>query len=91
MLIGYSENLTSRRQAQKYRALVNCSNYIDKVDAGVEGVARVIELYNKTLADYNESIEVVNAEISEVTDLVCSVRTESIAATILAIVKNLFN
>ena len=91
MLIGYSENLTSRRQAQKYRALVNCANYIDKVDAGVEGVARVIELYNKTLAEYNESIEVVNAEISEVTDLICSVRTESIAATILAIVKNLFN
>ena len=91
MLIGYSENLTSRRQAQKYRALVNCANYIDKVDAGVEGVARVIELYNKTLADYNESIEVVNAEISEVSDIVCSVRTESIAATILAIIKNLFN
>ena len=91
MLIGYSENLTARRQAQKYRALVNCSNYIDKVDTGVAGVAEVVELYYKTLAEYTESIEVVNDDISNVVDVVCSVRTESISSTILAIMKNLFN
>ena len=91
MLIGYTENLTSRRQAQKYRALVNCANYADLVDEGVEGVAKALALYEKTLAEYNESIAPVNAEISEVSDVVCSVRTESIAATILAIIKNLFN
>ena len=91
MLIGYSANLTSRRQAQKYRALVNCANYIDKVDTGVEGVAKVVEQYYKTLAEYNEDIAGVNAEVSEVTNVVYSVRTESIAATVLAIIKNLFN
>ena len=91
MLIGYAENLTSRRQAQKYRALVNCANYVDLVDEGVEGVAKALALYEKTLAEYNETISPVNAEISEVSDVVCSVRTESVAATILAIIKNLFN
>ena len=91
MLIGYAENLTSRRQAQKYRALVNCANYADLVDEGVEGVAKALALYEKTLKEYNDSIAPVNAEISEVSDVVCSVRTESIAATILAIIKNLFN
>jgi hypothetical protein len=91
MLIGYSEYLTSKRMAQKYRALVNCSNYIDKVDTGVEGVAEIVELYYETLAEYTASIEDVNGNVSEVTDVVVAVRTESIPATILAIVKNLFN
>jgi hypothetical protein len=66
-------------------------NCIDGISEDVKGVAAALKTYNEGLAEYNESILPVNNEISEASDVVCSVRTHSVPATILAIFKNLMN
>ena len=92
MFVGYSKNLTSKRQAQKYRALVNCAKCIEiGVDEGVSGVKKAMETYNEALAEYNASIGAVNGEISEISDVVSAVRSNSIASTVLAIIKGFFS
>ena len=92
MFVGYSKNLTSKRQAQKYRALVNCAKCIEEgVDEGIDGVKKAMETYNEALAEYNASIGAVNGELSEVTDVVSAVRSNSVASTVLAIIKRIFN
>jgi len=92
MFIGYTKTLsTSTRKAQVYRALVNCGMYVDGLDEGVEGVSSAISAYEKKLAAYNEEIATVNGDVSNTVDIVCSVRSNSIAATVLAVVKSLFN
>ncbi len=91
IFLGYAESLRrDTRQAQIYQALVNCSKYVDKLDTGVAGVAAALELYEEKLLEYNESIEPINSEISTVTDVVSSFRTNSISATVLAVLKNIF-
>ena len=88
MLISYVENLNSaRRRSQTFRALTNCKAYIDLVDVGVKGVAAAVADYNEALAEYQEWITPVNSEISQSTDVVCSLRSNSVASTILAVVK----
>ena len=88
MFIGYANDAASaRRQAQKFRALVRCANYADKVDVGIAGVAAALDKYNEALASYNESIAPARAEISEIGNVVCALRTESVPAPVLAIVK----
>lgn len=90
MFVNYVNNLNAAtRQAQKYRALVNCAKYIDYIDAGVEGVEEALATYNQELSDYIELVAPINADISDINDAVCAVRSESISATVLAIVKNL--
>ncbi len=92
LFVGYANTLKSaKRQAHVFRALVNCADYVDKIDTGVSGVAKALEIYNQKLAEYNETVEPVNSEISEVADVVCSVRTGSIATTVLAVIKSIFN
>ena len=92
MFVGYSKNLTSKRQAQKYRALVNCAKCIEiGIDEGVSGVKKAMETYNEALAEYNASIGAVNGEISEISDVVSAVRSNSIASTVLAIIKGFFS
>jgi hypothetical protein len=82
---------SARRTAQKYRALVNCAKYVDKIDAGVEGVADALKTYEKVLGDYNEQIGAVNGEIEQAVDAACAVRTNSVAAAVLAIIKSIFS
>ena len=90
LFIGYVSNLKSaRRQAQKFRALVNCMNCIDGISEDVSGVTAALKTYNEGLAAYNEDIAPANSEIAEVSDVVCSLRTHSISATILAIIQSL--
>lgn len=92
IFVGYVNALKdARRQAQIYRALVRCAAYADIVDTGVSGVAKALETYNAKLAEYNASIEPQNSEISEVADAVCALRSNSIAATVLAVIKNIFS
>ena len=91
MLISYVENLNSaRRRSQTFRALTNCKAYIDLVDAGVAGVGDAIADYNEALANYQAGINPVNSEITQSTDIVCSLRSVSIASTVLAVVKTIF-
>lgn len=91
LFVGFAKTLaTSTRKAQVYRALVNCGTYVDGVDEGVEGVTDAIKTYENKLAAYNEEIAAVNGDVSNVIDVVCSVRSNSIAATVLAVVKSLF-
>jgi DNA-directed RNA polymerase subunit RPC12/RpoP len=88
VFMGYVENLNSaRRRSQTFRALTNCKAYIDLVDVGVKGVAAAVADYNEALAEYQEWITPVNSEISQSTDVVCSLRSNSVASTILAVVK----
>ena len=92
LFIDYSKNLESaRRPAQIYRALVNCAKYVDGANKGVAGVTEALEIYNTKLAAYNESIAATNSEVSASMDIVCSVRTNVVAATVLAIIKNIFS
>lgn len=92
LFVDYAKNLSSaKRTAQKYRALVNCAKYVDKVDAGYEGVADALKVYEKVLNDYNEQTGAVNNEISQAVDAVCAVRTNSVAVAILAIIKSIFS
>ncbi len=92
MFIGYAKTLaTATRKAQVYRALVNCGMYVDGVDDTVEGVSSALNTYETKLAAYNEEITKVNGDVSNAVDVVCSVRSNSIAATVLAVVKKLFN
>jgi hypothetical protein len=91
MFLGYVDTLTSaRRQSHIYRALVNCGLYVDGADDGVEGVKEAKETYKTKLAEYNASISPINSEISETVDVACSVRSNTIAATVLAVIKNIF-
>ena len=90
MFVNYVNNLNAAtRQAQKYRALVNCARYVDYIDAGVEGVEEALATYNRELSAYIALVSPINSDISDVNDAVCAVRSESISATVLAIVKNL--
>ncbi len=92
MFIGYVANLRSaRRQAQKFRALVNCMSCIDGISEEVEGVTEALKTYSEALSAYNADIAPVNSEISEANDVVCSLRTHSISATILAIIQSMMN
>ncbi len=90
LFMNYAESLNSRRPAQIYRALVNCAKYVDGVNSDIDGVADMLELYNETLAEYNATIEATNGEISAAIDIACSVRTNSVAATVLAVIKSIF-
>ena len=92
MFLGYVSDLRSaRRQAQKFRALVNCMNYVDSVSEDMEGVAAALKTYTDALSAYNGDIASVNSELSEVSDAVCSLRTHSVSATILAILQSMMN
>lgn len=92
MFIGYVKNLsTATRKSHVYRALVNCGKHVDGVDEGVEGVSAALATYEKKLADYNAEIGAINQDVSNAVGLVCSVRSNSIAATVLAIIKSLFS
>ncbi len=91
LFIDYSANLKSaRRPAQIYRALVNCAKYVDGANTEVEGVNNALKVYEEKLADYNESIAATNGDISASIDIVCSVRTSTVASTVLAIIKSIF-
>ncbi len=91
LFLDYSENLkNARRPAQIYRALVNCAKYVDGADEGVDGVSDALKIYNEKLTAYNETINSTNSEISASIDIVCSVRTNVIASTVLAIIKSIF-
>ena len=88
LFIGYANDAAgARRQSQKFRALVNCANYVDKVDATIAGVASALTKYATALESYNASIEPVRTELSEIGNIVCAVRSESVPAPVLAIVK----
>lgn len=92
MFVGYAKTLaTASKKAQVYRALVNCGMYVDGVDESVEGVSSALSTYEKKLAAYNEQIAAVNGDVSNAIDVACSVRSNSIAATVLAVVKSLFS
>lgn len=89
MFIGYVENLnTAMRQSHKYRALVNCTMYIDGIDIGVEGVSDALNSYVTQLAEYNEYINTVNGEVNEAIDIGLALRTGSISPAVLAVIKN---
>lgn len=92
LLVDYAEALAdAKRTTHKYRALVNCAKYIDKVDSGVEGVADALKLYEEKLNEYNEQINPINEEISKTVDTVCAVRVNSVAAAVLAVIKTIFS
>ena len=92
MFIGYSETLASaRRQSHKFRALVNCTNYLDGIDVGVEGVSEALETYVAALEEYIEYIEPINNEISECTDVMLALGTNSVPSTVLAVIKNIIS
>ncbi len=74
-----------------YKALVECAAYVDGVDASIDGVADALEVYNAKLSAYNAKINPVNAQIEDTANVVCSVRTISIDATVLATVKKIIN
>ena len=81
----------SNRTNQIYRVLVSCGQYVDGVDEGVEGVSEALAIYNAKLAAYNAKSDAVNSDIEDATEIVCSVRTGSISATVLAIIKAIFS
>ena len=92
MFLGYvSELKSARRQSQKFRALVNAMNYVDGIAEDMEGMTATLKTYSDELAAYNGDIAPVNSEISEVSDVVCSLRTHSVSATILAILQSMMN
>ena len=92
MFLGYvSELKSARRQSQKFRALVNCMNYVDSITEDMQGIAAALKTYTDTLAAYNAEINVVNSELAEVSDAVCSLRTHTVSATILAILQSMMN
>ena len=92
MFLDYVDTLKSaRRQSHIYRALVNCTMYLDGVDEDVKGVTEALEIYNQKLAEYNAKIDAVNGGISDSTTVVCSLRSGSVATTVLAVIKNIFS
>ena len=92
MFIGYTKTLaTATKKSHVYRALVNCGKYVDGVDEGVDGVSAALATYEKKLDAYSAEIGAVNNDVSNAINLVCSVRSNSIAATVLAVIKSLFS
>jgi len=96
MFIGYVKNAKNagkyagiQKQDALFEALVNASYYLELTDAGVEGVADAIEYYEQALAEYNAEADIVNTEVSEAARVTCAARTNTISATILAIVGKL--
>ena len=74
-----------------YNALVECAAYVDGVDSSIDGVADALTVYNAKLAAYNAKINPVNTQIEESSNVVCSVRTVSVDATVLATIKKIIN
>lgn len=74
-----------------YNALVECAAYVDGVDSSINGVAEALEVYNTKLSAYNAKINPVNTQIEDTANVVCSVRTVSVDATVLATVKKFIN
>ncbi|MBO7304768.1 MAG: hypothetical protein J6V09_06060 [Clostridia bacterium] len=81
----------SNRTNQIYRVLVTCGKYVDMADEGVEGVSEALAIYNAKLTAYNAKADAVNSDINDATEIACSVRTGSISATVLAILKAIFS
>lgn len=91
MFIGYAKTLsTATRKSHVYRAIVNCGMHVDGVDKSIAGVTAALSTYEKKLAAYNEQISAINEDVSSTVDIALSVRCNSIAATVLAVVKSLF-
>lgn len=89
---GFAKSLASARtDAQKFKALVNCKDYVYKASADIDGVEDYIELYESTLAEYNEMANTTNSNINEVNSLVVAVRTNAIAEAIMSVVNKIFN
>ncbi len=92
MFIDYVKTLNSSyNKAAKYRALVNCAQYRDKACADIEGVSAAIEIYEAKLAEYMTNVNSANADIEAMSGVVCSVRTNKVAAAVLAVIKSLFS
>lgn len=81
----------AKNRTQKYKALINCAKYEANANADVDGVSEAIELYNTALAAYKASVTPANEIVSEANEAVCSVRTISIADTVLSVIKNMFS
>lgn len=92
MFIGYVEDLDGARSVgARYKALVNCSKYVDFVSASIDGVEDALETYESELQEYNDKYLGLNSEISEMNSVACSVRANAIAETILAVIDKIFN
>lgn len=82
---------TATKTSAIYKALVECAAYVDSVDESIEGVADALAVYNAKLSAYNAKANPVNTQISETASVVCSVRTVSVNATVLATIKKIIN
>lgn len=92
MLIAYAKDLKANRYAQKYRALVRCSNYISGADEGVSAeAAAAIKLYATTLAEYMNKIEPAVNESNAAMNVVSALRTNRISANVLAMANTIIN
>ena len=78
------------REDAIYEILVNCTAYIDLIDASVKGVGNAVAEYEEALAAYNAELDIVNGDINESAKITCAVRTGSISTIVLAIVSKIF-
>lgn len=92
LFVAAAEKLSKATKTKDiYRALVECAAYVDGVDSSIDGVANALTVYNAKLAAYNAKINPVNTQIEDTSDVVCSVRTVSVDATVLATIKKIIN
>ena len=92
MLLVYAKDLKSTRMAQKFRALVRCSNFVGGADEGVSAeVAAAIKLYATAYSDYMKMIEPTIQESADATNIVNALRTNRISANVLAMANTVIN
>ena len=82
---------SAKTEQQLYRLLVECYQYVSNVTEEIDGVKAALEIYNTKLNEYETGVNTVNGEISQINDVVCSVRANSIAQIVLSAIKNLFS
>lgn len=92
LFVAAAEKLSAATKTKAiYLALVECAAYVDGVDSSIEGVAAALQVYNAKLSAYNAKINPVNDQIDETSNVVCSVRTVVVDATVLATFKKIIN
>ncbi len=97
IFVGYAAKLAEaeelegvEKQDAIFAALVNCMTYVELTDIGVEGVAEAYEAYEEALAAYNAEYADVVEDVSESSKVVCAVRSDYMATTVLAILGKIF-
>ena len=88
---GYDALETASNRVELYRSLTACYSCLENLDTTYEGVAAAKAIYDAEYAEYTNSVNLLNTQIDQASDVAFSVRGNWDIDNIVAFVKNLID